>query len=189
MAGQSIDKAFAAILKDCQIIAVEAVKSAAKKTQTDIVKEANNYLQKYYDSYRPKQYERTYALRRAIMPYWADRTGKNGIAIEVGVQYDSGALKGAYRSNSWYHKSGDKWIDRMRGDFNFNSPNNGIPEPDWILNNFLEGIHKWGDEEGEYQQDSESTNSLMREFFDSQLPNRINQYVQNELFNAIANRL
>ena len=39
MAVQGLDAAFAAIIKDCQAIAVEAVKNAAKKTQKDILKE------------------------------------------------------------------------------------------------------------------------------------------------------
>lgn len=190
MAGQNIDDVFAAIIKDCQTIAVEAVKSAAKKVQADILKEAKNYLQEYYDKYDPKQYKRTYKLKRAILPYWADRSTSNGIAIEVGVQYSSSALKGAYRSNSWYHQSGDAWIDRMRGDFNFNSPNNGIPEPDWILDNFLSGVHKWGNEPGQsYEHKDTSTNTLMQQFFDTQLPDRINKYIQNEVWDTIVRRL
>ena len=189
MAGQNINDAFAAILQDCQAIAVEAVKNAAKKTQNDIVKEANSYLQKYYSNYKPTMYKRTYRLKRAIFPVWIDRSNANGISIEVGVQYKSSALVGTYRSNSWYHQNGDEWISRGRGDFNFNSPNNGIPEPDWILENFLEGLHKWGDKPGQYKQDSESTNSLMEDFFNTQLPNRIEQYVQEELLNSIINKL
>ena len=50
MAVQGLDAAFAAIIKDCQAIAVEAVKNAAKKTQKDILKEADNYLQRYYST-------------------------------------------------------------------------------------------------------------------------------------------
>ena len=37
MAVQGFDAAFAAIIKDCQAVAVEAVKNAAKKTQNDII--------------------------------------------------------------------------------------------------------------------------------------------------------
>ena len=126
-------------------------------------------------------YKRTYRLRRAILPYWADRsTGKN-IAIEVGVQYKSSALAGAYRSHSKYHQSGSTWKQVTNRDSA--GTDNGIPEPDWILNNFLEGYHPWA------QQDDESTNSLMEEFFEIQLPGRIGQYVQEELFNAIAGKL
>jgi hypothetical protein len=181
MAGQSIDNVFAKILKDCQAVAVEAVKNAAKKTQNDIVKEAKNYLQKYYSNYSPKRYKRTYRLKRAILPFWADKGGKGNISVEVGVQYDSSALKGAYKSNSQFHQSGDAW--REVTDHSHITSDNGIPEPDWIMNNFLEGIHPWA------QTDTESTNSLMEEFFDTQLPSRIERYVQEELFNAIVKRL
>lgn len=182
MAVKGIDAAFASIIKDCQNVAVEAVKNAASKTQKDILKEADDYLQKYYNNYKPKQYRRTYQLQKAITPIFEDRSASNGVSIEVGVEYNSGALKG-YHSNSWYHQSGTNWIARNDGGFDFDSQNNGIPEPEWIMNNFLEGIHPWA------QNDSESTNSLMEEFFDVQLAGRIEQYVQEELFAAITRRL
>lgn len=183
MAVQNLDTAFAAIIKDCQAIAVEAVKNAASKTQKDILKEADDYLQRYYTNYpKPKQYKRTYQLKNSIKPIFEDKSGKNGISIEVGVEYNSGALKNYY-SNSWYHQTGTHWISRDSGDFDFDSQNNGIPEPEWIMNNFLEGIHPWA------QEDNESTNSLMKEFFDVQLAGRIEKYVQEELFAAIARRL
>lgn len=181
MAGQSIDAAFAAILKDCQAIAVEAVKNAAKKTQNDIVKEANSYLQKYYNNYTPRKYKRTYQLQKAITSILEDKSSGNTVSIEVGVEYDSSKLKGAYHSNSRWHQSGDTWHSvTNRSKF---SADNGIPEPEWIVNNFLEGVHPWA------QTDSESTDSLMKEFFDTQLPNRIEQYVQDELFGIITSRL
>ena len=181
MAVKGIDAAFASIIKDCQNVAVEAVKNAAKKAQNDILKEAKSCLQKYYNNYTPKIYKRTYRLKRTIIPYWADRTNGNGVSVEVGVQYNSGALKGAYRSNSAWHQSGDAWRPVTEGS-PFSS-DNGIPESGWILSNFLEGIHPWA------QNDSESTNTLMEEFLDVQLANRLEQYVQEELFAAIARRL
>ena len=182
MAVQGLDAAFAAIIKDCQAIAVEAVERAASKTQKDILKEADDYLQRYYRNYTPNRYKRTYQLKNAIKPVFENKSGSNGISIEVGVEYNSGALKNYY-SNSWYHQSGTHWISRDSGDFDFDSQNNGIPEPEWIMNNFLEGIHPGA------QDDHESTNSLMEEFFDVQLAGRIEKYVQEELFAAIARRL
>ena len=181
MARKSIDSTFAAILRDCQTIAVEAVKDAAKKAQDDILKEAKTYLQHYYDNYKPSKYKRTYRLKRAILPYWADRTGKNGISIEVGVQYKSSALHGIYTSNSRFHQSGDVW--RVVTDHSHVTGDNGIPEPEWILNNFLSGQH------GGYQQDFNSTNTLMLDFFENELPKRIEQYVQESLWNAITSKL
>lgn len=182
MAVQGLDAAFAAIIKDCQAIAVEAVKNAAKKTQKDILKEADNYLQRYYGNYTPKRYKRTHQLKNAIKPVLEDHSTGNGTSIEVGVEYNSGTLKGYY-SNSWYHQTGTHWIGRDSGDFDFDSRNNGIPEPEWILGNFLEGEH------GGAHKDGESTNRLMQEFFDVQLAGRIEKYVQEELFAAIARRL
>lgn len=181
MAGQNIDAVFAAMIQDCQTIAVEAVKNAAKKVQDDIIKEAKSYLQRYYSNYTPKKYKRTYQLQKAITPILEDKSSGNAVSIEVGVEYDSGKLKGAYHSNSRWHQSGNTW--RSVTDHSKFSSNNGIPEPEWIVNNFLEGIHPWA------QTDSESTDSLMKEFFDTQLPNRIEQYVQDELFGAITSRL
>jgi hypothetical protein len=184
MAVKNIDAAFASIIKDCQTVAVEAVKNAAKKTQDDILKEADNYLQRYYTNYpKPKRYKRTKYLQNAITPVFEDRSTKNQISIEVGVEYDANKLKNHYYSNSWYHQTGTHWIPRHSGDFDFDSKNNGIPEPEWIMNNFLEGIHPWA------QTDNESTNSLMEEFFDVQLAGRIQQYIDEELFNAITRRL
>ena len=182
MAG-SIDAAFAAIMKDCQAIAAEAVKSAAMKAQDDIIAEADKYLQYYYDSYKPKKYKRTKQLKNAIKPIFKDNGFGNGGSIEIGVKYDASPLMNAYHSNSWYHKSGTHWIARPSGDFDFDSQNNGIPEAEWILDNFLRGQH------GGAQQDFNSTNTLMLDFFDNELPNRINQYVQESLFGAITSRL
>lgn len=181
MAVKGLDAAFDAIIKDCQAVAVEAVKSAAKKAQADIVKEAESYLQKYYNNYKPKRYKRTYQLQKAITPVLEDHSNGSNLSIEVGVEYDSGKLKGAYHSNSRWHQSGDTW--RSVTDRSKFSSDNGIPEPEWIMNNFLDGVHPWA------QTDAESTDSLMKKFFDSELPNRINQYVQDELFGVITSRL
>lgn len=183
MARTDIDAVFAAIIEDCQAIATEAVKNAAKKAQDDILKEADNYLQLYYSRYSPKKYKRTNQLKNAITPVFEDHSGSNGASVEVGVEYDAGKLTGAYKSNSWYHQSGTFWISRLTGDFDYDSQNNGIPQPEWILNNFLKGEH------GGAQRDFDGTYTLMEEFLVNQLPNKIDQYVQDELFSAITSRL
>lgn len=180
----SIDKAFAAIIKDCQAVAAEAVKNAAKKVQKDIVKESYRYLAKYYASYHPKVYKRTKSLHKAIVPVLEDHSTNNGTSIEVGVLYDSSLLKNMYKSKSRWHQSGSTWVSRLEDEgFNFDSGDNGIPEPGWILDNFLRGEH------GGVQQDSESTNSLMENFFDTILEDKVPQYVQEEFFDAIFSRL
>ena len=95
MAGQNIDAAFAAILKDCQAIAAEAVKNSAKKVQNDVLKEADDYLQRYYSNYNPTYYKpRSKQLQKSITPVLEDRSSNTNISIEVGVEYDSTKLKG-----------------------------------------------------------------------------------------------
>ena len=190
MAGRGLGLSFKSIVDDYQAVAAEAIKKAATKAQEDIMEEAYDYLQKYYDSHKLRRYVRTNQLKNAIKPIFNDNSTSGTIDIEIGVRYDSNALRGAYSSNSWYHKSGTKWISRNSGDFDFDSQNNGIPQPEWILDNFLLGIHQWGDGPGEKEVRSDiSTNTLMKEFFDVHLPKRIDEYMNTELLNAITSRL
>ena len=190
MASGSLGAAFDDIINDYQSVAANAIKKAAAKAQADIMNEADDYLKTYYSSYKKKRYKRTYQLKNAIKSAYKDNSTDGHIDIEIGVRYDPSALIGKYYSNSWYHQGGTKWISRNSGDFDFDSQNNGIPEPAWILDNFLLGIHKWGDGENEMFEHSEtSTNTLMQQFFEVQLPKRIDEYMQNELLNAITSRL
>lgn len=197
MAGQSIDATFAAILKDCQAVAVEAVKNAAKKAQDDVRAQAQLYVRKYYASYKPKRYKRGEQLYTAITPVFEDHSTHKGISFKIGVEYDSSKLKrySQYSSNSKFHQSGSPW--RSVTDHSKFSPDNGIVEPEWIMGNFLEGIHpitqfdpsKENPYVYEPKQDSVSTNTLMVDFFDNTLPDRIDQYVKDSLWDAITNRL
>lgn len=188
MAGKNENDVFAAILKDCQAIAAKAITNAAKKAQEDIIKEADKYLQNYY-RWKPKRYKRTYQLQKAIKPIFKNNGIENGGSIEIGVEYDASALIGAYKSNSWYHQTGTFWISKSNGLFDYDSQNNGIPSPSWILDNYMSGIHKWGDGRNEQHQDAESTDKLMQRFFNTQLRDHINQYIGKELFNVITSKL
>lgn len=189
MAGKNSNDTFSAIMDDLQAIAAEAITKAAKKAQEDIMNEADNYLQRYYSGYKPKKYKRTKSLKKAIKSIYKDNGIGKGGSIEIGVEYDASSLIGAYKSNSWYHQTGTTWIPRSSGLFDPDSQNNGISSPSWILENYMEGIHKWGDGPGEQHRDIESTNALMEKFFNTQLPNRINQYIGDELFRVITSRL
>jgi hypothetical protein len=181
MADQSVNDFFNEILNGAKDIAKSAVLSAASTVQQDIVREAESYLQMYYDNYTPKSYKRKYNLKKAIVPVFENNSNKGTISYVVGVEYSSWKLHGLYKSNSRFHQSGDTW--KSVKDHSKLTTDNGIPEPDWILENFLEGVHPWA------QDDAESTNTLMRDFFDNKLPDRINQYVQKELFDKITSRL
>lgn len=178
MANKNIDDVFASIVKDAKAIAVDTIRGAAVKVQKDVLNEAKGYLSKYYANYTPRSYVRTYSLKNAILPYWKKDDAPGSISIEVGVEYNSGELQGLYTKKSRKRDLSSGTIGTESFITNFKEPNTGL-----ILTNFLKGEH------GGAHLDKESTNSLMKKFFDKELPGRINQYVQTELINILINRL
>lgn len=196
---KDIDSAFDAILGKCMSITKRAVRSAAKKAHKDIIKESYRQLAKYYASYKPKKYKRTKRLHKAIIPIFKDNSTQKEILFEIGVEYDANKLKGFYYSNSWYHQSGTEWIGRNDPYFDWDSSNNGIPEPEWIMDNFLKGRHIWGDPDtfgpstsGKHswgQIDAESPGNLMEEFFDTTLPEYINSYISKAMTDRLIKEL
>ena len=191
----NLDDVMNSIAKDAKKIASTVAKDIAKKAQKKIVDEARNNVQKYYDSYSPRTYNRQYKLRRSIIPYYTDKTNNRQISIEVGVQYDSGALKGAYKSNSWYHKSGETWKSRNSSNFDFYSSSNGVPDPDWIMNNFLESLHPITtvSETGNGREYSytpvkgpdKTQEQMLNEFIDKEIIPGITSDTEQALFDAI----
>ena len=69
----NLDDVMNSIAKDAKKIASSVAKGIAKKAQKKIVDEARNNVQKYYDSYSQRAYNRQYKLRRSIIPYYADK--------------------------------------------------------------------------------------------------------------------
>lgn len=187
----SIDKIFEEIINDAENTAKNAIKSASKNVQKDIIDKAKDDLNYYYANYKPKIYRRQDKLRRAILPYYADRSNSKNISIEIGVQYKSSALTGAYKSNSWYHQNGDKWISRSDDGFNWKGQNNGIPESDWIFENFIEGIHPITGKDYTYSEkkDPKSQEELMIEFLETELPDKIDSYIMGAVINVINSKL
>lgn len=96
--GNNIDGILNGILKDYKAIALEAVKDAAHKGQQDIMKEAEKYLQYYYDSYDPTYYVRTYNLQHTLVPIFNNHSTSNNISVEIGIEYNPGVLEGKYNS-------------------------------------------------------------------------------------------
>lgn len=194
--GKTIESIVDEVLKEYGNIVLEATKEAAHKGQKDVMKKAKRYLKEYYNAYPPEMYQRKYALQRAITPYWGDSTTSNMASITIGVKYNAGALKGAYRSNSKWHQSGDVWksvpanlkINMTRGvQFDDNQRdffgNFGTPEPNWILDNYLRGEH------GGYYNDGRGTAEKMDKFFDGELQYRIAKYMEKALFGAAIKRM
>ena len=183
MANKNFDDVIKEIADDYQKVATQVLKSVAIKVRNDIEKEAYKYLRQYYNSYKPKMYKRTKKLKESIVPVFESEL-KNGIlSFEVGVEYDPNKLKGYYKSNSKRHKSGDRWISRYDDGFKWDSGDNGIPEPEWILDNFLMGEH------GGAQRDFNGTYTLMEYFFDNELPDRINDYMETKMIDIIMQKL
>lgn len=178
MAGGSIEAALRKAINNYMSLSLDAAKDAAHQIQGAIMKEAYDYLARYYANYSPSMYDRQYKLRRSIMPYWKDSSGSNSISITVGVKYSSGALAGAYRSNSRFHQTGDTW--RVVEDYSDVSSDYGRPEGSWILNNFLLGIHPPA------AQDAESTQSLMEDYFNNVIPGMVNDLFFSAILGAIS---
>lgn len=184
--GNNVEDVLNEILKDYKSLARKAVRDAAHKGQKDVVKEAKNYLKMYYASYKPTMYKRTKNLKRAIVPVFKNASSKGNIVMEFGVEYNAGALEGVYKSRSRYHQSGDVWKivpDQVRSNPDLFSPDYGTPEADWILDNFLRGEH------GGAQRDFNATYTLMPDFFENELPNRIEKYIQDALLGAVVSKL
>lgn len=184
--GNNVNSVLDGVLKDTKRLASKAVNDAAHKGQKDIMKKAKDYLKEYYASYTPKIYRRTKNLKRAIVPVFNKNSTKDLISIEIGVEYNPDLLKGVYQSRSRYHQSGDVWKvvpETVKRDNNLFSSDYGIPGSEWILDNFLHGEH------GGAQRDFNGTYTLMPDFLDNELPNKLNQYVQEAFLSTVMDRL
>lgn len=193
--GNSIEAAVNEVLKEYETIVLEATKEAAHKGQEDAIKKAKKCLQEYY-RWKPKMYKRTKSLRRAIFPYWGDKSNQSMASITIGVRYNASALQGVYKSNSKWHQTGSVWkpvpaslkIGMTKGAEFTGAQKDffgafGRPEPNYILENYLEGIH------GEAHIDAQGTTEKMNKYFDDELPNRIIEYMETALFDAVVKRL
>lgn len=186
-----LNAAFAQIAKQSEKMAIDAMREVANKMHKLAIKTAKDCLKQYYASYKPKRYKRTKQLKRAIGASAKPKEVKKGdiYTISFFIRYDANKLKGLYHSNSWYHQSGGEWKPVMHTwDKNYIKSgvrdtsigqDNGIPEPEWILNNYLQGIHPWG------QDDKESTDTTMTRFFQQDLPGKAGDMIYSEMQDAI----
>lgn len=190
MAYDNIDDALNEIKKDATEIVKNAVKKAAAQAQKEVMKTADECLEKYYNGYKPHRYKRTRSLHKAITPIFEEKPGRRvNLAFTIGVRYDSSNLIGLYKSNSKYHKSGDTWVSRNDSGFKFDSGDNGIPEPWWIMDQYLQGIHPSGLSGVDGVQDPVGTDKYMSNFFENVLPDKINEYVIGNMIDDILSRL
>ena len=186
MATTNIEKAFKKIEKDFIEISKKAAKEAANKAQADIRKKADQFIDEYYSEYSPKVYKkRKKALYHLVENFYQETATGDGIMIEFGVWYDANKIAGMHKSNSRYHQSGETWVSRLSSEFSFDSSDNGIPEPEWITEKFLSGIHPSGliGDEGGAQYTS--SDEKMQRFFDKELNDKISSYMNDALLNAV----
>ena len=173
---QNLDKMFRQIQKNSEEMAMKAMINAANKAFNLALQEAKSCLKNYLKR-KPSVYKRInpsplQKAVRAVKPKFIEKNGK--CEISFAIIYDSTRIKGAYKSNSWWHQSGDEWISRFdpktKNRFRFDSQDNGIPDAGWILNNYLDGVHPgWVNDIDYGWTDSENTRNTMRIFFEKEL--------------------
>lgn len=197
---KNLEQVFNDVINNAVSVSNDVVRNVGQKVQIDMYNKANKTLEEYYADYSPKRYKRTYSLKRSIKPYTKTISSGEFLELEVGIEYDPSRLEGIYESNSYYHQDGDSWISRYNDNFDNSGISNGIPESDWILNNFLEGLHpittvnktisKNGKITRKYTyspyQGSTHPLKLMQEFVNRGIESKVHDYVQEELWNVIS---
>ena len=176
-------------------MAMDAMKSAVKQAYALALEEVDKSLENYLKK-KPKIYKRlaNSPLATAYDPI-EPRGKKKGdtYTFTFGIKYNADKFKGIYKSNSWYHQSGGKWVSSFsnRGAFNFDSQSNGIPDSEWILNNYLSGVHpgydKYGGNNGWV--DAESPSDRMTKFFEKELPSKMGSLIYEAMHGAVVDFL
>ena len=126
---KALNNAIDDLLKNFKGAMREAVNFAVKQAEQDIMQKAKTCLQEYYDNYEPNSYHRTYSLQDAFLPYKNIKNTNDKISGSVGVKYDAKMLT-TYNVGS--NNYGNRDIDTGK---------EIIPINEWILQNYLMGIH------------------------------------------------
>lgn len=187
---QDLDKLFKQIQKDSEQMAMDAMIKAANKAYELSKEKAKSCLVNYLKK-KPKIYKRitpTPLLKAHLFasPKFVEKGGK--CKIKFGMMYDSTKLKGVYKSNSWWHQSGDKWVSRYDNPdkFDFNSQSNGVPEPGWILDNYLKGIHPgWVNGVDRGWVDELKPEEEMEKFFMEELKQKAGELIYESMQEAV----
>ncbi|MCD8377892.1 MAG: hypothetical protein LUB59_03795 [Candidatus Gastranaerophilales bacterium] len=163
---------FDGILNDAETIAKDKVRSVGKEISSKMYTAAQRYVDEYYGNYTPRKYKRLHELKTLANPVYEESSSGNMFTVTAGVEYDPGAIAGAHKSNSWYHQSGSNWVDRYsRSD----DQNNGIPEADWIFENFWAGTHPvFKNGEQSYVADPQSQERLINDYMDDEIVAKMN---------------
>lgn len=135
--GKLVDDVMFQVLGQVDEIRKKALKEAVPVVKKDMKsKVCDRAVMEYYMEYSPTRYHRTFSLFKLFKTY----ARQDGKTLSAWIEYDNNRLP-QYRSNSLLHQSGNDWIPRSSNNFNSESGGNGIPDKDWIFDNFWEGIH------------------------------------------------
>jgi hypothetical protein len=120
---QNLDEAINSIFKRYKSNLKKAIEYAANEAEFDIKWEAQSCLERYYENYEPKWYDRTESLMQAFVTVNEVSENQNNIVARVGVIYDPAKLEGVYYSEA----SQDPFFNPV--------------DATWVLKNYLAGVH------------------------------------------------
>lgn len=193
---QDINKVLKQVYNDYEKsveIATQAAENAMQKAYKLAIEKAKSCMEQYYVNYQPTSYRRIGGknhLWKAVKVRNPKHEISNGMhTMSFSILYMPSFLNGDYTSNSWYHQSGSTW--KSVAQYQSFTQDNGVPESKWILENYLYGIHPryMGTPEtgitNASVQDSETTMSVMTEFFQKELPSIVRDMVYSEIQDSI----
>lgn len=132
-----LSAAEAAMLSKLEGAIEKAIKSSEKEImqglQTKVIDQAVN---QYYSDYQPSIYKRSNRIKNAFKMTHTLVDGN----LSVNINANSDRLP-QYKSGSPRHQSGDEWISRFDSSFDEYGDDNGMPDKEWIFENFMDGIH------------------------------------------------
>ena len=130
---KGLDEAIDEIFKDYKKAAKKAAQEAIKEAKDDLHANAISCLVAYYEDYpNPESYNRTYSLIDSFVPYEKEvQEVDDGLICAAGVIFDASRVS--------------YWKSWSYSDFDYDEANDEyIRKPadsEWIISNFLAGIH------------------------------------------------
>ena len=121
---KKLNDAIEEVVKGYKKAAIVAAQKATEKTADFIYDKALSCLEEYYKSYNPTSYDRTYTLAWCFVKNKSLSFKDNNIICRMGVIYDPTKLDGFY-----WKKRGPNYQSYQE------------PDSQWIINNYLKGIH------------------------------------------------
>ena len=126
---KDLNAAMKELKKNYKQVLKEAVQYATEEARKDVHTKALLCLDEYYANYDPSSYNRSDSLRNAFVPYMDIKSTSTHIISTVGVEYNTSLLVAYVVGSKNY---GNREIDDGK---------EIIPIEEWIMNNYLDGIH------------------------------------------------